>query len=77
MGLSDARQALEDLLEKAWGCLREYGGIHFSAGLVWYDPALQRAEQALSRADAMLYQAKAMGRNRVAVESPCAGARED
>lgn len=77
LGLSDARQALGDLLEKAGECLPEYGGIHFSAGLVWYDPALQRAEQALSRADAMLYQAKAMGRNRVAVESPCAGARED
>lgn len=77
LGLWDARQALEELLGKASGCLRDYGGIHFSVGLVWYDPSCQKAEQALSRADAMLYRAKDRGRNCIALEEPDTLAQED
>lgn len=46
------------------------GHVSFSAGLCASYPGVRRVDELLSRADAALYEAKAAGRNRIAVATP-------
>ncbi|GAC1622931.1 MAG: sensor domain-containing diguanylate cyclase [Nevskia sp.] len=70
-----ARKAVVDL-----GCARGLSGppyVTVSAGLATYDPNLERidAEELIRRADTAMYEAKRMGRDRLAVFEPALEAR--
>lgn len=67
--MDSARRELADRSFKVRGTEAPIGQVTFSAGVVEGLPG-QGWDELIARADVMLYQAKALGRNRVEVEVP-------
>jgi len=62
--MEDVRQRLRDI---TFGVDQRSFNVTLSAGIAAYRPGIERAEQMLQEADALLYRAKGEGRNRICI----------